>query len=250
MKHDLPWRRRQQGIAKKAWWSRIWESRAAWASAFVVIGAILSFVLTQGVESLKNVRILPSELRVTYHSLLSWYFDDSKWTGTWSSREEGDVQDYQPSKIPLKITFTSDEGKVFGEMFNRSVCDLSPMLPPIMVEGEIHRGKMVGYAYAYVGGEKNLLYTFVATRSDTEPVLTLSPLRDPHGLLPSNARLVLRYEAAVSESNQVSSTQISEHPDLECPESSLQYLQRLRKEGKLKSVEELGIARKPKTNTK
>ena len=140
--------------------------------------------------------------------------------------------------MPLKLSASTERGKVFGEMFNRSVCELNPMLPPVLVEGEIVRGKLVAYAFAYVGGERNFLYSFSANRSEKEPVITLSPLRDPLGLMPPSARLVQHIEAAPSEKVSASGPEV-EHPDLECPESPSQYIQRLRKEGKLKSVEEL-----------
>ena len=69
------------------------------------------------------------------------------------------------------------------------------------------------------------------------------------GLLPASARLVLRFEG-VRAQGIAPSDQESVHPDLECPEKPVEYLARLRKERKLKSLEELGIAREPKAATK
>lgn len=226
---------------KKKWWEKVWASRTVWG----VAGGTVAWVLSNGVESLANLRKLPSEVQSTYHTFQSWYYDDAQWTGTWSSREEGHVDDYKQAELPLKLSVGTERGKVFGEMFNRSVCELNPMLPPVLVEGEIVRGKLVAYAFAYVGGERNFLYSFAATPSDNEPVITLSPLRDPHGLMPSNARLVHRIEADPKGDGAVTLGQQAEHPDLECPESPTEYLQRLRKEGVLKGVEELGIRREP-----
>lgn len=234
-KTDLPYRRRQQAAAmKKTWWQKVWASRTVWG----VVGGAVAWVLANGVESLSNLRKLPSEVQSTYHMFQSWYYDDSLWTGTWSSREEGHIDDYKQAEMPLKLTVGTERGKVFGEMFNRSVCELNPMLPPVLVEGEIVGGKLIAYAFAYVGGQRNFLYSFSATSSDKEPVITLSPLKDPLGLMPSSARLVQHIEATPS-GDVSASGQEAGHPDLECPESPSQYMQRLRKEGKLKSVEEL-----------
>ena len=57
---DAPWRRRQQAAAtkasmKKTWWQKVWASRTAWG----VVGGALVWVLSNGVESLTNLRKLP-----------------------------------------------------------------------------------------------------------------------------------------------------------------------------------------------
>lgn len=223
-KTEIPFYRRQREIAqktamKRTWWHKVWASRTVWS----LLGGAVVWVLSNGVESLTNLRKLPSEIQSTYHMFQSWYYDDALWTGTWSSREEGNVEDYKQAEQPLKLSIGTERGKVFGEMFNRSVCELSPMLPPVFVEGEIVRGKLLAYAFAYVGGERNLLYSFAATRSNKEPVITLSPLRDPHGLIPTNARLVHRVEVMPSDA----ATTESDHPDLECAETSVEYIHRM-----------------------
>lgn len=223
-KIEIPFHRRQRETAEKAnmkrtCWQKMWASRTAWS----LVGGAVVWVLSNGVESLANLRKLPSEFQSTYHMFQSWYYDDALWTGTWSSREEGNVEDYKQAEQPLKLSVDAERGKVFGEMFNRSVCELSPMLPPVFVEGEIVRGKLVAYAFAYVGGERNFLYSFAATRSNKEPVITLSPLRDPHGLISPSARLVRRVEVMPSDT----ATTESDHPDLECAESSVEYIHRM-----------------------
>jgi hypothetical protein len=178
---------------------------------------------------------------------MSWYYDDERWTGVWSSREEGYIEDYHQSDVPLKLEVEVTTGKVVGEMFNRRVCDLNPMLPPVLVEGEIRQGKLLAYAYAYVGGEKTTLYSFSATNSENEPVITLKPLSDPLELMPSSARLLERIgHESLKSSSSHDDGKDSEHPDLSCPESPTDYLQRLRREGKLKGGEELGISRERK----
>ena len=134
-------------------------------------------------------------------------------------------------------------GKVYGEMFNRAVCELNPMLPPVLVEGEIRGSQMVAYAYAYIQGQRNLLYTFQVNQEKNEPVITIKPLRDHLNLLPPEARLVRR----IHSSSDVVVARVGEgsaHPDLECPESPLEYIQRLRREGKLPSMEELQLKRR------
>jgi hypothetical protein len=247
VKPDLPYRRRQQvSAAKKTLWERVWASRTVWG----VFGGAIAWVLSNGVESLTNLRKLPSEVQNTYQMFQSWYYDDVLWTGTWSSREEGYIDDYKQAELPLQLSVGTERGRVFGEIFNRSVCTLNPMLSPVLVEGEIIRGKLVAYAFAYVGGEKNFLYSFSASRSEKEPVITLSPLQDPHGLMPPSARLVHRFEAESQNNKPIKLGQKVVHHDLECPESPIEYLQRLRKEGVLKGVDELGIARKRKKAAK
>ena len=226
---------------KKTWWEKVWASRTVWG----VVGGAIAWVLSNGVESLANLRKLPSEVQSTYYMFQSWYYDDALWTGTWSSREEGHIEDYKQAELPLKLTVGTARGKVFGEMFNRSVCELNPMIPPVLVEGEIHRGKLVAYAFAYLGGERNLLYSFSATLSEKDPVITLTPLADPLGLMPPSARLVLRMEPQTQGENAATPRQEVVHPDLECPESPTQYLQRLKKEGVLKGFEQRGNTREP-----
>lgn len=202
-----------------------------------VIGAVLAWVLLNGPSALSNARILPGELQKTLDAFLSWHYDDEKWTGTWSSREEGHIDDYKQAELPLKLSIESRHGKVLGEMFNRAVCELNPMLPPVLIEGAIRRDKLVAYAFAYVGGERRLLYEFSGKQSGHEPVLTLTSLQDPAGLLPSSARLVHRIEVEPAQTDFAAIGE-ADHPDLECPESPLEYIERLRKEGYLKGIEE------------
>lgn len=187
--------------------------------------------------------MLPSEARETYYSFQSWYYDDKKWTGTWSSREEGHIDDYQQANLPMELAVETVRGKARGEMFNRRVCELSLMLPPVMVEGEIIDGKLVASSYAYVQGQRSLLYTFEVDQDADQLVATVRPLKDPLGLLPDEARLVRRMESLGNDEGPGSS-QTSSHPDLQCQEPPMEYLKRLRKEGNRPSVEELGIARR------
>jgi len=217
-------------------------SRSFWAG----LAAVATFVLTHGVESLSNLRKLPSEIQSTYFLFQSWYYDDAKWTGIWSSREEGYIDDYKQAEAPLKLALSTERGKAYGEMFNLSVCNLSPMLPPVLIEGEIRRGKLIAYAFAYVAGEKNFLYSFVATQNEIDPVITLFPLQDHLELMPASARLVHRIETVQT----TNATHDPEHADLKCPESPVDYLRRLRQEGKLKSVEELDITSELKQQPK
>lgn len=222
-KPDLPWRRRQAALEKKRasekWAARLLRSRYVW----IAVGGVISFVLTHGVESINTLRKMPSEVAQLYRESQSWFYGDSNWTGTWSSREEYDVQDYHQSEAPIKLSLSTEQGTVAGEIFTQSVCEMNPMLLPVLVEGEIHRGKLRAFAYAYVGGEKRRLYSFQGTRAGEEPVITLTPIDDPAGLLPASARIVRHM-------GRDEGSDAKEHPDLRCAENALQYLQRLRKE--------------------
>lgn len=229
-KPNLPWRRRQQAATKKTWWVKLWASRTALVSVATIGGAAIGWVLTNGVESLSNLRKLPSEVKNTYHMFQSWYYDDAKWTGTWSSRMEGYVEDFQQSEVPLKISIHTERGKVFGEIFNRRVCDLNPMLPPVLVEGEVRGAKLFAYTYAYVGGEKNILYSFTAIHNEGQPIITLMPYEDPYQLLPSSARLVKSIETEAVSDSAIATTVEVEHPDLKCSESPVEYIHRMLKE--------------------
>lgn len=212
-----------------------WRRKRSWVIGGA-LGTALTWVLLNGPSALSNARILPGELQKTLDVFLSWYYDDEKWTGTWSSREEGIIDDLKQAELPLKLSIDTKHGKVLGEMFNRSVCELSPLLPPVLVEGEIRRGELVAYAFAYVGGERRLLYEFSGTQGEREPVLTLTPLKDPVGLLPPSARLVHRLEKAPVQTHLAGNRE-DEHPDLACVESPVEYIQRLRKEGRVNGGE-------------
>jgi len=231
---------------KKTWWQKVWASRTVWG----FVGGALAWVLSNGVESLTNLRKLPSEVQSTYHMFQSWYYDDALWTGTWSSREEGHINDYEQAEMPLKLSLDTQRGKVSGAIFNRAVCDSNPMFSLVFVEGDIVGGKLVANASAYIGGKLHFLYSFSAIHSDKEPVITLSPLRDPHGFVPPGARLVRRIQVTSQNVEGMPPMQEVEHHDLQCAESPFEYLQRLRREGVLKGVEELGVGRKPKNAAK
>ena len=68
-------------------WNLLLKTRTFW----LLVGGVISFVLLNGVNMLTNLRNMPSETEKTYHKLQSWYYNDTKWTGTWSSREEGNL---------------------------------------------------------------------------------------------------------------------------------------------------------------
>lgn len=238
-KSDLPWRRRQLSAPKKPWHSKLWASRTAWAGAAGAAVAAIAWILTNGVDSLSNLRKLPSEVQSTYHLFQSWYYDDALWTGTWSSRVEAYVDDLGQSNTPLKLVLVTEQGIVNGEMLNKAVCEISPLLLPVLIEGRIRGGAVDAHAFVYRAGQRQYLYRFKAIRDSNQPlVVTLTPTEDPSGLLPPAARL------AISPHNEGINAMYlekdaKEHHDLLCPESPSQYMQRLRMEGKLKSVEEL-----------
>lgn len=209
-----------------------WKRKRSWVIGGA-IGTVLTWVLLNGPNALSNARILPGEFQKTLDVFLGWYYDDEKWTGTWSSREEGIIDDLKQAELPLKLSIGAHHGKVVGEMFNRTVCELSPLLPPVLVEGKIRRGELVAYAFAYVGGERKLLYEFSGTQGEGEPVLTLTPVKDPVGLLPPSARLVHRIEENNAQVDLAGNRE-ADHPDLACREGPVEYILRLRKEGRVK----------------
>ena len=208
------------------------------------------WVLSNGVESLANLRKLPSEVQSTYNMFQSWYYDDALWTGTWSSRVEAYIDDLDQSTTPLKLVLETEQGHVRGEMLNKAVCEISPLFLPVLIEGRVRRGAIDAYAFVYRSGKREYLYRSSAERDVSQPlVIAVAPTEDPMGLLPQSARL------ADSPSDEgiaamYLSDEAKEHPDLLCAENPAQYLQRLRKEGVLKSVEELGIEREASKATK
>ncbi len=154
-KRDLPWRRRQNVAGQnKGLWSRVKASWPIWAT----IGVVVSFVLTQGVESLANLRKLPSELDETFAGFQSWYYDDAAWTGSWSSRVEGYIDDLHQSAVPLKLVLNVSRGAVHGEMLNKEVCrKLNPLLLPVLLQGQVRGGDVEADAFVYMGGQRNYL---------------------------------------------------------------------------------------------
>ena len=197
------------------------------------------FVLIHGVESLNNLRQLPGEARQTYQTFQSWYYDDAEWTGTWSSREEGNIEDLHQAPEALKLSAVTVQGNVQGEIFNGKACELAPMLQPVMFEGEIQGGQLLGRAFAFVGGERRYMYSFLAERSKTEPVITVTPIKDPSSLLPASARLARAIEAEPADGFSPA-VERSVHPDLQCAESPLEYLQRLRREREAQESKQRG----------
>ena len=116
-----------------AWWRALIRSRTFWS----IIGGLVSFLFVKGIDVLENVRRLPSELIQTKTSLLSWAYRDQDWTGTWSSREEGNVEEVNLASDAIKLDLTANQGSVHGEIFLRTVCNLNPLLIPTLIEGEV-----------------------------------------------------------------------------------------------------------------
>ncbi len=222
MKRDLPWRRRQRAQLSDSLFARVLRSRPAW----VALGGVIVFVLIHGVEAMGNLRKLPSEFDQTIRQFWDWYYDAADWSATWSSREEGHVEDYRQSAMPIKLSLVVERGKVSGEIFNLEVCKLNPLFVPVLLEGEIFRGDVVAYTFAIVGGQKYFLFSFSAQRSDREPVITIAAIRDPLGLLPEPARLVRRADPVVADEKGAVPTAL-DHPDFECAETPSEYVKRI-----------------------
>jgi hypothetical protein len=219
--NPLPWRKRRESLERKKasmWRRRTWGSRVAWTIA----GGVITFVLLHGNEGLKNLRQLPTEMKRTAHSFQSWLYDDEKWTRTWYSREELDVEDYDVAHEPIKLSLHAVRGQVLGELYLPTVCERNPLLLPVLVEGEVLKGKIYAKAFAYVGGEQRPLATFTVTISKEQPwIVTLQPLSDPSGLMPESARLQTRIDGAGANVQ-------TEHEDLSCKNDRIEFLRKMR----------------------
>lgn len=188
------WRKQRELLEKKrgeVWWRVIWRSRTAWTFA----GAIVTFILMHGNEGLTNLRQLPSEIKQTFMEFQSWKYDDKLWSATWSSREEGNVEDYHLAPEAIRLNLHTEQGKISGELYLDSVCNRNPVLLPVLLEGEILHGQVYAKAFTFVGGQRQTLATFTVQRSDEAPfIVTVRPLADPSGLFPVSARLMQRLE--------------------------------------------------------
>jgi hypothetical protein len=197
-KSEIPWRRRRtEALTKHGPQNEKlpWTKKAiTWAQ---VIGAgligLIAWVLLNGVTALQNAEQLPGAIAKTRDSILSGYYDDSSWTGVWSSILEGyvDSGDVILSDVDVYLQLLTAQGMVDGTIATRKLCVALPFaMDGVLFKGSVNGKGIEGVAYDYVGG-KEVQLAIVSIKRDQKDasVLTVHVSQDRLDSFPQVARI-------------------------------------------------------------
>ncbi len=175
---------KRRSESKKPRW---YMNRFLWAT----VGSILTFVIMKGPTALANAARLPAAYEQTIAKFQSWRFNDSDWTGVWSSMAEGyvDANDLPTlTSTNLRVELEVSQGQVGGIISTGKICDDVPAFHYLFLDGRIKKGRIEAVVWDVVGGKHKNFATFTAVRDGTVDLIIVSK-QDPMGLLPNEARI-------------------------------------------------------------
>lgn len=196
-KNEIPWRKRRNeaqskspSIGKEPWMTKAVTRAQAIGAA---IATFLAWVLLNGVTALQNAEQLPDAYIKTRDSILSRYYNDSSWTGVWSSNPEGyiDTGDVTLSSVDIYLQLRAAQGSVEGTIATRNLCTQLPFaMDGVLFKGEVSGKAVRGLAYDYIGG-KQVQLALVSIKQDAEDpsILTVHVTEDGLRAFPSEARI-------------------------------------------------------------
>lgn len=197
-KTEISWHRRRNEIRakndlpseKKSWRNTAVTRVQALGAALV---ALLAWILLNGVTALQNAEQLPDAFVKTRDSILTRYYDDSSWTGVWSSNPEGyvDSEDFILSNIDVHVQLQTGQGKVDGMIATHKLCTKLPFaMDGVLFRGEVSGDKVQGVAYDYIGGKEIQLALITIERDSHNPsILTVHAADDVLESIPLEARI-------------------------------------------------------------
>lgn len=197
-KNEIPWRRRRDDVrsknqhpSEKESWKNKAVTRAQAIGAALVTS--LAWFLLNGVTALQNAEQLPDAYTKTRDSILSRYYDDSSWTGVWSSNPEGyvDSEDVQLSDVDVYLELHTGQGNVDGTIATHKLCTRLPFATNgILFKGKVSGNGVQGIAYDYIGGKEVQLASIKIHRdSNDSSILLVNVGNDALESLPLKARI-------------------------------------------------------------
>lgn len=192
-KNEIPWRKRKNealssnsSIGKEPWMQKAITRAQAVGAAIVTI---VAWTLLNGVTALQNAEQLPDAYYKTRDSILSRYYNDSSWTGVWSSNPEGyvDSADVALSSVDVYLQLRTAQGAVEGTIATKKLCGILPFaMDGVLFTGKVSGKAIYGSAYDYIGG-KQVQLAFVSIKQETEDpsIVTIHFTKDQFEAFPS-----------------------------------------------------------------
>ena len=174
--------RSQSPLPTVAWYKRAWVLVSGTA-------IVVSAVLLNAPQMLRNARILPKEVGETTVQFRSWLKEDSEWTGNWSAHPEAyaDIADMQLSDADMEVTIWASQGKIDGTIATREICKAIPVLNYVLLRGEVLGNTAHVTAWDIVQGHKKDFAELKLVRDGS--IITVTPTNGMKDWFPSSARL-------------------------------------------------------------
>ena len=163
-------------------YKRVWVVASA-------VGAVMFALGLNGPTILQNLRKMPSEVEATRDQYLSWMKEDEEWTGSWSSFPEGivNMEDMNLSNTRLKLSLTSKNGELGGEISSPAICRDMPHFDFLLLRGKVSGRTAEVIVWDVVGGKTVEFARLTLERIDG--VITVTPKSGKTSWFEDNARI-------------------------------------------------------------
>lgn len=162
--------------------------KRVWAAAVLIISAI-GFFLLNGPTMLANAEQIPSSFTRVKDSFLSWYFEDEKWNGRWSTNPNTYVnqEDMELSKVDLRIEIVSKNGEIDGTIAAKKICADTPLFDYVLITGSISGNKAEILVFDVIGGHEKAFAKLTLQRDGV--IMTVSPKETVSDWFPEMTRI-------------------------------------------------------------
>lgn len=164
--------------------------RTRWGIAVAVGGVVGAFLLNINAV-LSNVRNLPGEIGKTSDQFLSWYYEDSEWSGYWTNNPQAyaDAADMNLSPQKFAIDIAVENGEIDGTIATPQVCATFPFFDFILLRGSVNTfgDSATVIAFDLFGGHSRDIAQLELQRDGA--VISVRPTEGAVQLFPTSARV-------------------------------------------------------------
>lgn len=126
--------------------------------------ALIGALFFGGLSALPGATSGPASLQHKWNALLSWYYDDRAWEGTWSTHPDSATAMLPLNEQDVFLQLTMAQGVATGIIASPTLCAQFPFSDTAQFQGEMVDGQLHGTASPMVGGEPQGMVTIVITR--------------------------------------------------------------------------------------
>lgn len=126
--------------------------------------ALIAALFFGGWSALPGATSGSASLQHKWNALLSWYYDDRAWEGSWSTHPDSATAMLPLNEQDVFLQLAMAQGVAAGIVASPTLCTRFPFSDTAQFHGEMVDGQLHGTAYPMVGGEPQGVVTIVITR--------------------------------------------------------------------------------------
>ena len=179
--------------------------RTKWLTISRVLGAtalgLLVFLLTQSSVVLENIETAPARAKKLMNQLQNWYYDDSSWSGIWSTKAEGYIDYFELSEVDFRIEISAEQGVIGGIVSAPEICQALPLFDFVMLEGNISGHDLKAVAFDFINGKRVELFSFRMSLNKENNTATVYPTQKPNKIFERVAKVRKHPQDSISPPN-------------------------------------------------